>query len=348
MNKTNTITDAFKQQSDWCARLGSPFTALLMDVLADHLDDRTRTGRRILSWGQTADALRDAVPLRVAGALHAAVRAGRAPELAELFPPHPLPSPKALADRAGRTLHQLDDEVMDWLNHPPQTNETARSAVLYAGFMVIAQKTGLPLHLFELGASAGLNLMADRFNYRLGEVIAGAKPSPVSLAPAWEGPSPPDAQVRVTARSGCDQAPLDVQNPSHCARLLAYVWPDQAARLARAQAAIGLAQNEGIKLDRADAATWVEDTLSVEPVDGVVRVLFHSIAWQYFAAADQARIEAHMEEAGRRARDGAPLAWLSFEQATEKGPRLQLRLWPDGKDQVLARADAHVSQVTWY
>jgi hypothetical protein len=52
VNETNTITDAFKQQSDWCARLGSPFTALLMDVLADHLDDRTRTGRRILSWGQ--------------------------------------------------------------------------------------------------------------------------------------------------------------------------------------------------------------------------------------------------------------------------------------------------------
>lgn len=347
MSDATDIREAFRQQSIWCARLGSPFTALLMSVLADHLDDSTQTGRAILNWGETASALSDAVPLRLAGALHAAVRAERAPELADIYPPHPLPRAADLAEAVTGALRRLDGEFAEWLRYSPQTNETARSGVLFAGFMVIAQKTGLPLHLYELGASAGLNLIADRFSYRLGGVVVGAENSPVMLAPDWEGPPPPVSAVNVAARIGCDQAPLDVRNPSHCERLQAYIWPDQEARLERVKAAITLARQEKVQLDQTDAATWVDGKISVEPVEGVARVLFHSIAWQYFGAADQARITARMEEAGRNASAAAPLAWLSFEQATERGPRLQLRLWPGGEPHVLARADAHVRRVTW-
>ncbi len=348
MEDENVIRFAFRQQSEWCAKLGSPFTSLLMSVLAEHLDDGTQTGRAILAWGDRADAMADAVPLRLAGALHGAVRAGRLPELARCYPPNPLPDATVLAEAVQSALRVADGDLLQWLQHAPQTNETARSAVLYSGFMAVAHKTGLPLHLFELGASAGLNLISDRYSYTLGGLQAGTPGAAVNLAPEWQGPPPPDAKVEVVQRSGCDRAPLDVLNPAHSERLVAYVWPDQPERLARVQAAIALAQQARVHLDRADAASWVEENVDLNPVAGVTRVLFHSIAWQYFEAEDQARITRHMEEAGRNASTEAPLAWLSFEQASGAGPRLSLRLWPTGDELVLAAADAHVRKVTWF
>ncbi len=347
MQDQNTIREAFRQQSEWCARLGSPFTALLMAVLADHLDETTQTGRTILNWDGLPNALADAVPLRLAGALHAKVRSGRLRGLEPCYPPHPLPEASCLADAVVQALRDADEDLHQWLQFAPQTNETARSAVLYAGFMAIADRTGLPLHLFELGASAGLNLISDRFSYTLGGLEVGRTGSVLALAPAWQGPPPPGGQVDVVARQGCDRAPLNVQDPHHRERLVAYVWPDQPDRLARVQAAIGLAREESLVLDQADAANWVEAKIALEPVAGVARVLFHSIAWQYFDAEDQARITAHMDKAGRNATPDAPLAWLAFEQRGETGPGLSLRLWPDGQEQLLARADAHVRNVTW-
>ncbi len=347
MNQHDIIRDAFRQQSQWCARLGSPFTSLLMSVFAEHLDETTQAGRALLNWDGSADPLGDAVSLRLAGALHALVRRGELPDLAALYPPHPLPSSEALAAAASQALHQADDAVVDWLRHPPQTNETARSAALYAGFLAIADATRLPLHLFELGASAGLNLIADRYQYNLGGLQAGAAGSPLTLRPEWEGPPPPDGAVEVAARRGCDRAPLDLTNEQHCERLIGYVWPDQAERLARVETAIALARDQAVRLDTAEAADWVEAQISVEPVPGVTRVLFHSIAWQYFSAQAQSRITRRMVQAGERATPDAPLAWLAFEQRDNKGPALSLRLWPGGHERVLATADAHVSKVTW-
>lgn len=347
MRDQSIIREAFRQQSQWCDRLGSPFTALLMAVLGDHLDETTRTGRDILNWDGAPNALADAVPLRLAGALHAKVRAGRLPKLAECYPPHPLPDAAHLAEVVAEAMRDADEELHHWLQFAPQTNETARSAMLYSGFMAIAAKTGLPLHLFELGASAGLNLISDRYSYTLGGIEAGHAGSELTLAPHWQGPPPPAGQVEVVARQGCDRAPLDVQDPRHRERLVAYVWPDQPDRLARVEAAIILARRENLALDQADAADWVEAEMALEPAAGVVRVLFHSIAWQYFPDEDQARITRHMEAAGRHATPQAPLAWLSFEQRGDEGPALCLRLWPDGQEQILARADAHVRNVTW-
>ncbi|MCP5081484.1 MAG: DUF2332 domain-containing protein [Alphaproteobacteria bacterium] len=347
MNRHKEIRHAFEQQSEWCSRLGSPFTSLLMDVLAEHLSEATRTGSAVLNWDGHANALNDALALRVAGALHAMVRAGRLPELASLYPPNPLPDAAPLAAAVTAALEQADEELLEWLQFAPQTNETARSAVLYAGFMTIAHQTGLPLHLFELGASAGLNLIADRYSYNLGGVKAGCAGSALALAPEWHGPVPLEAKVEVVARQGCDRAPLDVHKPDHCERLVSYVWPDQAERLSRVETAIGLAQKEAVSLDKADAASWVEGQISLEPVADMTRVLFHSIAWRYFSADDQARITRRMEQAGSAASSEAPLAWLSFEQESGSGPQLSLKVWPAGEAQVLATADAHVRKITW-
>ena len=85
------------------------------------------------------------------------VRRGRLPALARLYPPHPAPPGEVLWQEVAAALGDAGDELEPWLDRPPQTNEVARAAALMAGLLVVTARTGLPLALYELGASAGLN-----------------------------------------------------------------------------------------------------------------------------------------------------------------------------------------------
>ena len=51
---------------------------------------------------------------------------------------------------------------------PVQTNEPGRSVSLLGGYLEVARAhPGLPLRVFEVGASAGLNLLWDEFRYEV-------------------------------------------------------------------------------------------------------------------------------------------------------------------------------------
>jgi len=199
-----------------------------------------------------------------------------------------------------------------------------------------------------LGASAGLNLMWDRYAYRYGERLVGRADAPVTIAAEWRGPWFEIAEFpRVVERRGCDQSPVDLDAPEAAERLLSYVWPDQTARLTRLEAAIALARREKPALDKADAGAWLERQLA-EPVAGAATVVAHSIVWQYFSKETAARVRAALNDAGSRATSGAPLAWLSYEQhAPDQSPEVRLTMWPGGERQTIARAHAHGAWVEW-
>ena len=75
-----------------------------------------------------------------------------------------------------------------------------------------------------------------------------------------DGPPPPAAAVRIVRRRGVDLNPLDVRRDRD--RLLAYLWPDQAKRLAAAQAALAIAAADPPPVDAGDAADWIEAQLA--------------------------------------------------------------------------------------
>jgi len=220
--------------------------------------------------------------------------------------------------------------------------------VLVGGFLEIAKETGLPLLCLEIGASAGLNTIWDRYHYRLGAVGWGDPQSPVSLAPSWEGLSPPvDAPLRVIERHACDIAPIDLEDPAQRLRLRAYIWADQRERQSRLESAIDLARAHGPRVERADAADWVRTKLR-EPAASGATVLYHSIMWQYLSSETQAEIRASLERAGDRATSAAPLAWLRFEPSNSVSrPELRMTLWPGARDVRLAVAHPHGSIVQW-
>ena len=324
--------------------MGSPFMSALCGAIAEALDDDSALGSRALGW--RGDIHADALPMRVTGGLNAFVRAGKLPQLACAYPPHDPPPHGEFVRLLADAFRSGGEDLAGWLDGPPQTNEVGRSAVLMAGLLCIAAETGLPLRLFEVGASGGLNLRLDAYGYDLGGRRVGPADAPVQLCPLWQGPLPPAPDIRVTERRGVDVAPLDVTDPATRRRLLAYVWPDQRERVERLEAALKGAAANPPPLDSEDAAGWVERYL--QPQQGTATVLFHSVAYQYFPAATQARIRRHMESAGRTASDTAPLAWLSYESEEVGEPmNLDLTLWPGGSRRRLAHAHPHGSSIGW-
>jgi hypothetical protein len=340
------VRQHFRNQAKACLELGSPFTATLLESAAERLDASGSVGRAILQW--PGDPKADALALRFAGSLHALVLSGASPALAQAYPGGgaepgrgtPWPAVAEALDRHGPAL-------LRFLESPPQTNEVARSAVLLGGFLAIARQTGRPLALLEIGASAGLNLHWDGYAYDLGGAGWGAATAPVRLTPEWRGPVPALGAVDVRQRRGCDRRPVDPGDRRDRLRLRAYVWADQAARLARLDAALAYVARQGTRVEQADAADWVETQLAIRP-DGLATVLYHSVVWQYLPAATQGRIAAALERAGGAARADTPLAWLRMEPAPRGGhAELRLTVWPGGREQRLAHADYHGRWVSW-
>jgi hypothetical protein len=339
------VRAAFVAQVGWCTRLGSPFTARLCEVLARRLDRSTKVGRRLLDWPGDPAPEADNVPARLCGALHFLARSGEAPGLARLYPPAPPPDEESLWAEIAPLLSARAATIESFLDNAPQTNEIGRSSVLMAGLMVVAESFDLPMRLFELGSSAGLNLLLDRYAFDLGGRAAGDPASPVRLAPLWTGPPPPAAKVRIVERRGVDISPRDPRADGE--RLLAFVWPDQTERIDRLEAALAIAAADPPAVDRADAADWLERVLPEAPRDGAVRVVLHSIAFQYFPEGVQRRIAALIERLGREATAEAPLAWLRYEYLPgEEQASLRLRTWP-GTERQLAWAHGHGTNVEW-
>jgi hypothetical protein len=338
------VRAAFERQAEWAVKLGSPFMALLCGLLGERLDRSSEVGRRVLDWPGSADSFSDALPLRLTGGLHTLVRRGDAPALACFYPPNPLPEAEALWEALRPVLANAD--LLPWLESAPQTNEVGRSAVLMSGLLVVAERFGQPVELLELGASAGLNLVLDRYGYDLGGRAAGDPGSPLQLAPEWKGPPPPEARVTVARRRGVDLNPLDPRRDGD--RLLAYVWPDQQGRLAQLETALAIAAEDPPQVEPGDAADWTEARIAEVQGAGTTRVVLHSIAFQYFPEATKARIAEALEAAGAGATREAPLAWLRYEnEPGEERITLRLRTWP-GEERLLAACHPHGAWVRWY
>jgi hypothetical protein len=331
---TATPLEAFAQQVQYCEANDTPITAAICRTLIAALDDTTETGRRVLGW--RGNATRDAVPLRLVGGIHNEWRKGNAAELKPLFE-------QGAVDQAAMQafLKRADADLLPWLDGPPQTNEPGRSAQLMLGLLEIAARHGPKLEILEIGSSAGLNLLIDRFRIDLAGVEVGPAGSTVRLRPDWRGPPPRTMPLDIVSTRGVDVAPIDATDPAQADRLLAYVWYDQPQRAERVAAAIEMQREKPVDLLQGDAADWVEARLAETQAEGVTRVLMHSIVWQYIGTEGQARITAAMEAAGARATPDRPLAWLRVEaNRTVHRHEITLRSWP-GHDQSMLIGLAH-------
>jgi len=120
--------------------------------------------------------------------------------------------------------------ILQWLNYIPQTNEIRRYAVLVATALIIERRLNLPLIVSELGASAGLNLLFDRFALSYFGSTYQPHKAKLTLTPDWRGPAPPPGRAKIAGRSGVNLSPINPRSSEGFLRLCAYTWPDQTER----------------------------------------------------------------------------------------------------------------------
>ncbi|CAN5234166.1 hypothetical protein BH10PSE13_BH10PSE13_01350 [soil metagenome] len=247
---------------------------------------------------------------------------------------------------AESALNAHADQVALMLMHEPQTNEVRRSACLLGGFLTIGRETGLPLRCFELGASAGLNSLWDRFRYEIDGKSWGDPDSAVIVPSRWEGQGPAlDVTLFVAERRACDRRPVDIRQAADVTRLLSYCWPEQRERMERLLAAITLAMVAPVEVQAEQAARWVGQAA---PRSGSATVVFHSIVWQYIPPAEQAEIFATLQSHAARATANAPFFWLRME-LNESSRQFELRLWTGDRheDRLLAIVHPHGEFALW-
>jgi hypothetical protein len=341
-----------RAQAEQCALHGSPLTGALLYGAADDYDQR---GPAYDLMAPLADDPSGTVPsLRLAGALHRLVLERRAPELALYYPSVGGTGPVTDVWKvARRTIADHLDELRKAARRPVQTNEVGRSAALYGGLLHVVAATGLPVRLLEIGASAGLNLLVDRFAYDIGDgVVLGDPASPVVLHRPWSGNLPPyDVLPQVLERAGCDPAPLHPASIEDQLTLTSYVWADQLARVERLRGALALAVQHGVAIERLPASGFLARELAAAR-DGVVTVVWHSVVWQYLTTPEQAAVEQLLNLASGGATEQAPLAHLRLEPARVVGTgdfgfHVTLTTWPGGEQRLLAEAEGHGPPVVW-
>lgn len=337
---------AFANQVAYCENAGAPITARVVAGIAAVLasDSQSNLIDRLRGWAGAP--LADALPLRVAGGLHGLHLSGAAPELASLYRGEAVQDAELIAEVM--TTHEA--ALLPWLDGPPQTNEAGRSANFIAAMLWLAEK-GLPqrFQCIEIGSSAGINLMLDRYSYDLSGVRVGPDDAVMHFAPTWQGAMPPEREIAIVSTEGCDVAPVDLTDPAQALRLKAYIWPEHSVRFERMDAAIRAASERKPDLVQATAADFVEAELAKPQEPGTTRMLMHSIVWQYVPEDQQARVTAAMEAAGAMATLECPLAWVMVEaDRSVHRHKLTVRYWPGGVEEAqLAWSHPHGADVEW-
>ena len=161
-----------------------------------------------------------------------------------------------------------------------QTNEPGRCAVL----LPLLARLPQPLALLEVGASAGLCLLPDRYGYDydghlLRPEAAWPEPPIFPCRPAGTMPLP-KILPKIAWRAGLDLNPIDVNDPAEAAWLETLVWPEQNARLARLRAAMAIAGTVRPSLTKGDLRHDLV-ALAAEMPREATRVIFHTAVLAY-------------------------------------------------------------------
>jgi hypothetical protein len=301
---TSTLADQFRAHA---SRMQGLYRVLLY-ALADDWDAGGVVRQICQDW---ADASVNAVvQLRLLAGVHRLALSGRAPELVPFYP-----NLGGSADPGDawpvfrRVLTEHAEQLARDLDIAPQTNEPGRSAPLLAGIFDAVRRSRLEqVRLLEPGASAGLNLLVDRFRIGGEQWWSGPAHSPLQLGGAVLGATQP-VDYTVVARRGCDLAPVDPTTEDGRLRLTSFVWPHHVERFQRLQAALRIAAERPVPVDQAAAGEWLAGRLAEPVADGVLTVVWHSITRQYWPAAET---EATLQLLDT-ARSRMPIAHIAME-----------------------------------
>jgi hypothetical protein len=234
------------------------------------------------------------------------------------------------------------------LSRKTQTNEPARCAVL----LPVLARLPQPLALLEVGASAGLCLLPDRYGYDYGGVRIEPAAAPGSTPPVFPcevaGALPlPSALPRIVWRRGLDINPVDLHSPDDVQWLETLVWPEQHARAQRLRAAVEIARREAPRVVKGDLLTDLEPLIAAAPKEATL-VVFHTAALAYVTSrAARDRFAAAMRSADVVwISNEAPGVFASFAATAPASPRRRFLMAVNGNP--IAWTGPHGQSIDWF
>lgn len=230
-----------------------------------------------------------------------------------------------------------------------QTNEVKRCAILLPAFGMASRMSERPLALVEVGASAGLNLLFDRYRCIYGNAnILGNEGSPVEIHCETRGandPPLPENMPEISSRIGLDLEPLDVRNPDDARWLEALTWPEEFShRAPMLRKAIEVVREDPPRMLRGDALDLLPEAVSSASEDAVVCV-FHTFTVNQFSEEMRERLTRILAEGSRN----RPVYRISIEWIYTERPVLRLAVFDGGeeKERILAECDDHGNWIEW-
>ncbi|MGH3133414.1 MAG: DUF2332 domain-containing protein [Gaiellaceae bacterium] len=231
---------------------------------------------------------------------------------------------------------------------PVQTNEVQRCWALVPIFLTVARLTGRPLDLVELGASAGLNLLWDRYRYRYEAGTWGDPAAPLELAGSERQAVPSfllEAEVEVRGRRGIDLDPVDVTTEGGLRLLYTFVR-DEGYRT-RLRLAADVLRADPPEVMRGDYLDLLPGLLR-ERSDAALTVVYQTLSTVYLSDEQRAKLRTIVDAAG----EAGPLAWISTPTPEEHGQRrgdypLELAVWPGGARRMVARMNVRGEWLEW-
>jgi hypothetical protein len=252
-------------------------------------------------------------PVLLFAAIHDLLLQGAHHELAGWYPSvtgQSVPDDDPAVALSSFARNYRDEIVAIVRTRSTQTNEVGRVGPLGAALATIER----PLALLELGCSAGLNLLVERYRREYlvdGSVVAASGPADAAVvvrtdcsrgAPSHVGP------VDIVERLGIDLNPIDVSDDAEAAWLEACVWPDEMARVARLRNALTVARSAPPNLITGDLIETFESAAGSMTTGHLC--LMHSWVFSYLTETQRAAFVDRVDQLGAQ-RD---LDWVIFEQ----------------------------------
>ena len=281
---TDAQADVFSRQSEHFELLGSPVYARLAGRLAED----PRPASAILGDDASWD-----LGLRLFGAVHHHVLTGVAPS--------------ALSgdwDDFASALETHRGSLTDFVRtRGVQTNETQRCVALVPALLTVARATDLPLELIELGPSAGLNLVFDRYFYRYAEGTFGDPGARLSFDVLERGRVPAsllETPLTVRRRRGIDLSPIDLTSKNDVTLLHSFLWPGLTERERRLDAAIEtfLTAPDQPELTRGDYVDLLPGILAERPAD-TLTVVYQTASTGYLTSERYDQLRRSIDAAGQ-------------------------------------------------
>ncbi|MGF1477316.1 MAG: DUF2332 domain-containing protein [Geminicoccaceae bacterium] len=231
------------------------------------------------------------------------------------------------------------------------TNEIARIGpllpALHAAKAAASGGDEKPVHLIEIGASAGFNLLFSEVFVDYGSASCGPVDAPVHIRCDWRAGDlqPPTQAPSFDSLRGLDLVPVNVDDPQEVAWLKALIWPEHRERFRRLEGAVSLWRQYTPEIAKGSALdllpTSLDNLSAGEPV-----VVFHSFV--FYQMDDAIRIQ--VKEILDRASEKRRVVRLGFEWAPDPGPMISLQTSARGQRSdaiTLARAEPHGRWVDW-